>query len=131
MSLKIVVNLNIIFMYTFTRCLKMWKQRARKWKKSALSWKAKYSSLYKKSVEGNKLQTKFRKDQLSVVTGKVKKVKEWSKDSITEGLRIQFACGSGYEQLLKLPYVALPSVRTLVRRIQEVHFDTGKFYKNT
>lgn len=91
-------------------------------------WKRKCVAMKKEVREGMKLKGKFRPDQLSLATGNVKQVKKWSNETITEGLRTRFACGAGYEQMLKLPYVALPSVRTLVRRIQEIHFDTGKHH---
>ncbi|XP_055630556.1 uncharacterized protein LOC129771167 isoform X2 [Toxorhynchites rutilus septentrionalis] len=107
------------------RYAKNWKGLAIKWKKEALSWKAKFRALEEAVDTEEVLKGKFRPDQISKVTGKVKQVKEWSNETITEGLRMRFACGAGYEQLLKLPYVALPSVRTLVRRIQEIHFDSG------
>ncbi|XP_055642932.1 uncharacterized protein LOC129779473 [Toxorhynchites rutilus septentrionalis] len=110
------------------RYAKNWKGLAIKWKKEALSWKAKFRALEEAVDTEEVLKGKFRPDQISKVTGKVKQVKEWSNETITEGLRMRFACGAGYEQLLKLPYVALPSVRTLVRRIQEIHFDSGKIY---
>lgn len=63
---------------------------------------------------------------MDIVLGKVKKVRKWSNESLVEGLQTRFACGSGYNKIRQLPYVALPSYTCLLRKIESVHFDTGK-----
>lgn len=93
----------------------------------ALTWKRRYNTEKTKPV-ADKLKTVYRKDQLNVVLGRVKRVKRWSNETVIEGLQTRFACGGGYERVRELPYVALPSYRTLMNRIQPIHFDTGMFY---
>lgn len=52
------------------------------------------------------------------------RAKQWSEDTIIEGLRTRFMCGtSGYEAVRTK--LALPSVRTLQRRLEDLQFDVG------
>lgn len=49
----------------------------------------------------------------------------WSPETVKQGLKIKFACGtSGYETLRKLGY-PLPSSRTLAQRLQSLRFLPG------
>lgn len=96
----------------------------------ALTWKKKYNTEKAKPAVSDKLKQVFRKDQMDVVLGRVKRVRKWSNETVIEGLQTRFACGSGYEKVRELPYVALPSYRTLLDRIKPIHFDTGMFTLN-
>lgn len=98
----------------------------KKWKSSAFYRKRKYTALAKNPSVLKKLKTVYRKDQMNVVLRNVKKVRKWSNETLVEGLQTRFACGQDYDNVRKLPYVALPSYSCLLRKIQSVHFDTGK-----
>lgn len=55
--------------------------------------------------------------------------KKWSNATITKALKLRFACGStGYEELIK-QHLPLPSLRTLRRRLENVHFEPGILYE--
>lgn len=66
----------------------------------------------------------FNDDQLKLLSGKVRQVKQWSEATVMDSLQIRFACQGGYDKLIKRGY-PLPSTRTLMRRIADVHFPTG------
>jgi len=67
----------------------------------------------------------FREDQRDFLNRGTMKGKAWSPDSIQDGLRMWFACGSSaYKGLLQkgLPY---PAVRTLQKHMELVDFTPG------
>ena len=69
------------------------------------------------------LKQKFNNDQCKLMTG-LKRLRKWSDDSIIEGLRTKFTCGSSaYEVERKKRF--LPSTRTLQKKLQCIHFDSG------
>lgn len=92
-----------------------------------MAWKKKYDTEKTNPSITDKLKKIYRKDQMDVVLGRVKRVKKWSNETVIEGLQTRFACGGGYDKVRKLPYVALPSYRTLLDKIKPIHFDTGMF----
>lgn len=112
------------------RVANKWQERAKKWKSNASYWKRKFTALRKDTLV-KKLKTVFRKDQMDLVLGNVKKVRKWSNESLVEGLQTRFACGRGYDKVRQLPYVALPSYSCLMGKIKSLHFDTGKTMHGT
>ena len=54
----------------------------------------------------------------------LKKIAQWSDESLVEGFRTRFVCGStAYEVERKKRF--LPSTRTLQEKLQNIHFDHG------
>lgn len=71
------------------------------------------------------LKQRFNKDQILAMRCKSTKFKKWSNSTITKALKLKSACGnSGYEELIKQK-IPLPSLRTLIRRLENLNFDTG------
>lgn len=71
----------------------------------------------------SKIKSVVNDDQYSLMTG-LKKIAKWSDDSVTEGFRTRFICGStAYEVERKKRF--LPSTRTLQEKLQNIHFDHG------
>nr|XP_054928945.1 uncharacterized protein LOC129385819 [Dermacentor andersoni] len=70
--------------------------------------------------------TKFlNEDQIRALSRNNNHGNSWSAQTVKQGLKIKFACGTtGYETLRKIGY-PLPSSRTLARRIQGLKFLPG------
>ncbi|XP_055535309.1 uncharacterized protein LOC129724430 isoform X2 [Wyeomyia smithii] len=92
----------------------------------------KKQTLWKCSLQENQslkrklkdVETVMNPDQFQLITENIKKIKRWSDQSITEGLRCKFSCGStAYETERKKRF--LPSGRTLRERLQNIHFESG------
>lgn len=66
----------------------------------------------------------FNPDQRRLLTGKVRQIQKWSKETIAQGIRLRYACGKGYNELIKMGY-PLPSVRTLCEHVQGFEFLPG------
>lgn len=67
----------------------------------------------------------LNEDQKKVMTRKTSRGCAWSEKTIRTSLQIKHACGTaGYELLRSLSY-PLPSNRTLIRRLQNIHFLPG------
>uniref|UniRef100_A0ABD2X7D9 THAP-type domain-containing protein n=1 Tax=Trichogramma kaykai TaxID=54128 RepID=A0ABD2X7D9_9HYME len=71
------------------------------------------------------LKNIFQEDQLKYLTLGYKKVPKWCSDTLLKALKLRFACGtSGYEEILNLNF-PFPSVRTLVRKMENLKFKPG------
>lgn len=71
------------------------------------------------------LKNIFQEDQMKYLTLGYKKVPKWCSDTLLKALKLRFACGtSGYEEILKLNF-PFPSVRTLVRKMENLKFKPG------
>lgn len=94
------------------------------WREKAKFWRKKFLLLNKQFEVPQTLRRTFNPDQIDMLLGRVRKVKQWSEPSLIRGLQTRFACGKGYEFLRKnnLPY---PSTRTLLEHIQSIEFDSG------
>lgn len=68
------------------------------------------------------IQTVFNSDQVQNLTNVYNN--KWTVETIETALKIKFACGSGYDTLLKLNY-PLPSLRTLSRKVEHITFSPG------
>lgn len=66
----------------------------------------------------------FNDDQMKLLSGNVRQVKEWSESTKMDSLQIRFACQGGYDKLIERGY-PFPSTRTLQRRVADVHFPPG------
>lgn len=66
----------------------------------------------------------LNQDQIDVLVHNRQRAKNWSEETIQDGLKLKFATGSsGYAKLgEKFP---LPSIRTLTRRLENLKFDVG------
>ncbi|KAL1380514.1 hypothetical protein pipiens_014134, partial [Culex pipiens pipiens] len=108
------------------KTIKQWKRKTSFWKSKALMWQRKYEDkTEKESSNEQKLIKLFHKNQSDVLLGRITRVQKWSKEMVLEGLKVRFVCGSGYDTIRQLPYVVLPSYRSLTERLQSIHFDTG------
>jgi hypothetical protein len=56
-------------------------------------------------------------------------MQKFSDETIVESLQIKFACGNGYNFLRDKQGYPYPSTRTLLRRIENVKFDTGVLFE--
>lgn len=95
-------------------------------------WRNRYQTLAKKKYDsisvGVALEKVFNDDQLELLSGKIRKVKQWSEATVMESMQIRFACQGGYDKLIKRGY-PFPSTRTLMRRISDIRFSPGKFLR--
>lgn len=67
----------------------------------------------------------FHRDQIEALRRPSTRFRKWSNTTVTKALRLRFACGTtGYEELIK-HHMPLPSLRTLRRRLENVHFEPG------
>lgn len=67
----------------------------------------------------------FNEDQIKLLAGEVKKVKQWSTKTVEDALAIKFACGkAGYLELKRRNF-PLPSLSVLRERLQFLNFEPG------
>lgn len=81
--------------------------------------------LQKASNNSQGIQRIFTKDQQRVLSGRIVKPKRWSDETVSRCLKLQFACGKGYEELRKMGY-PLVSRRSLRQRLEVLQFLPGK-----
>lgn len=78
---------------------------------------------YEKNAGLSEIKKTIGADQFKLMTG-AKRVWKWSDESLVEGYKTRFICGSkAYDVECKKRY--LPSSRTLRRKLQHIHFDCG------
>jgi len=71
------------------------------------------------------LNSVFNIDQINALNRNSTKFMKWSNSTVMKALKLKFSCGNnGYEELLK-QNIPLPSLRTLMRRLQNLKFGTG------
>lgn len=63
-------------------------------------------------------------DQAALLTKNITRVRQWSDQSIIEGLKCKFSCGSTAYEIERKKRL-LPSGRTLRERLQNIHFESG------
>lgn len=82
-------------------------------------------SLKEKENLENKISYIFNKDQLMYLERNTVQPGTWSDETIKKALQLRFTFGEkGYSLLLTQGF-PLPSLRTLRRRIQSIHFNSG------
>lgn len=67
----------------------------------------------------------FNENQVSMLSGKYKKMPNWCNNTLLKAYKLKFAYGTaGYEELLKANFPLL-SIRTLTRKLESLKFKSG------
>lgn len=68
----------------------------------------------------------FNPEQVRLLQGDVKRVRQWTERSIVDSFEVRFACGAkGYKFLRDKKNYPFPSIRTQQVYLQNLHFDSG------
>lgn len=79
--------------------------------------------VYEDDTAVSRIKKTMNEDQYALIT-RLQRIREWSEESIIEGFRTKFVCGAtAYDIECKKRF--LPSARTLRRKLQNIHFDSG------
>ncbi|XP_067213764.1 uncharacterized protein [Linepithema humile] len=116
----------------FKKQKKMYDSILRKSNKSYNALKEKIKKLntekasLRQHIQKKKLRSIIKKvftdDQIRALVSKSNRGYKWSENTIKKAIRLRLSCGSnGYKELLT-QHIPLPSIRTLQKRLETLHF---------
>lgn len=90
---------------------------------------AEKANLRKQCTQNNKINSIIEKvftdDQIRVLVNTSTRGYKWSSSTVQKAIRLRISCGSnGYKELLQ-QHIPLPSMRTIQRRLETLHFAEG------